>query len=128
MVDLLGWYHVVSTKRDDTQVAEMFRLNLPAGETYTLESGALEMNALVVKGAVAIDGSGLKDNLVFTDSFYIPGGSTVVVTAVENCSLYIGAAPCDGYGKPLWKMDKSLPIGDIHQITVGSGSREVMLR
>lgn len=127
-VDMPGWYHVVSTKRDETQVAEMFRLNLPAGESYTVESGALEMNALVVKGAITIDGSGLKDTLNFTDSFYIPGGSTVVVTATEDCSLYIGAAPCDGLGKPLVrKMDKTLPIGDIHQIHgEGSGTREVM--
>ena len=47
---------------------------------------------------------------------------------MEDCSIYIGAAKCEGYGKPfVRKMDMSLPLGDIHQIHgEGSGSREVM--
>jgi len=127
-VEQSGFYHVVSTKRDETDVCEMFRLNLPAGESYVLNSEALEMNALVIKGSATVEGAGLFDTLGHTDSFYIPGHSTVTVTAVEDCAMYIGAAPCDGYGKAMIrKMDRTLPIGDIHQIHgEGSGAREVV--
>lgn len=127
-IDKKGFYHVVSTERDETNVAEMFRLNLNRGDTYELVSGNLEMNALVIKGKITIEGCGLSDELNHLDSFYVPGQSKIFITATEECSLYIGSAPCDGYGKPLVrKMDFSLPIGDIHQIHgEGSGSREVM--
>ena len=127
-VDKKGFYHVVSTKRDETNVAEMFRLNLDSGDSYELSSDNLEMNVLVVKGKIKIDGSTLSDELNHLDSFYMPGKSKINITAIEDCSLYIGAAPCDGYGKPfVRKMDFSLPIGDIHQIHgEGSGAREVM--
>lgn len=123
-----GMYHVVAAGRDETQVAEMFRLNLPQGETYTLNSGALEMNALVTAGKITVCGSGLEDELEHLDSFYIPGDQSVLITAKEDCSLYIGAAPCEGCGKAfIRKMDWSLPIGDVHQIHgEGSGQREVM--
>ncbi len=123
-----GMYHVVSTKRDETRVAEMFRLNLEKDEVYTLVSGTLEMNALVTAGKITVCGGGLADELEHLDSFYIPGGLSVLITAKEACSLYIGAAPCEGYGKAfIRKMDWSLPIGDVHQIHgEGSGRREVM--
>ncbi len=127
-IDMPGWYHVVSTQKGDTKVAEMFRLNLEKGKQHILSSGNLEMNAVVVKGDIKIDGCGMVDILSLTDSFYIPGNSTVMITAESDCSVYIGAALCEGYGKPfIRKMDKTLPIGDIHQIHgEGSGSREVM--
>ncbi len=123
-----GFYHVVSTKRDETKVAEMFRLNLLKGQSYTINSEKLEMNGLVVKGAIKIAGCGIDDDLGHHDSFYIPGNSTLEVTAAEDCSVYIGAAPCDGLGKAfVRKIDMSLPLGDIHQIHgTGTGSREVM--
>ena len=62
------------------------------------------------------------------DSFYIPGDSFLNITAVEDTSIYIGAAKCEGYGKAFVRhIDFSLPVGDIHQIHGnGSGQREVM--
>ena len=122
-----GLYTVVSPKDGECQEVTMLRLNLKKGEKYTLSDEALEMNCLVTKGKVSLSGA-ISDNLDYLDSFYMPACTEVEVSAIDDCSLYVGAAKCEGYGKPfVRKMDMSLPLGDIHQIHgEGSGSREVM--
>ncbi len=122
-----GLYPVVTPKDGECKEATILRLNLKKGEKYTLSDTALEMNCLVTKGKITLTGA-IADSLVYLDSFYIPSRTAVEITAVEDCSVYIGAATCEGYGEPfVRKIDFSLPIGDIHQIHgEGSGSREVM--
>ena len=122
-----GLYPVVTPTEGECLEASIFRLNLKKGESYALSDDALEMNLLVTKGKVALSGA-LDDQLDTLDSFYVPSKTAVEIEAREDCSIYIGAAKCEGYGKPfVRKMDMSLPLGDIHQIHgEGSGSREVM--
>ena len=122
-----GLYEVVTPKDGECEEASILRLNLKSGDSYSLINDALEMNCLVTKGKIVLSGA-IADTLAYLDSFYIPSNTAVNITAEEDCSLYIGAAKCEGYGKAfVRKMDKTLPIGDIHQIHgEGSGSREVM--
>ncbi len=122
-----GLYPIVTPKDGECEDVTILRLNLKKGGKYTLTDGTLEMNALVTKGKITLAGA-ISDSLAALDSFYMPCKTAVEITAETDCSLYIGAATCDGYGKPfVRKMDFTLPIGDIHQIHgEGSGSREVM--
>lgn len=124
--DAPGLFHIVAPERGDTRTASARRLNLPAGETYTLETGGEEWDVLAVAGSASLSGT-LTGRLRRLDSFYLPGGSRVTVTAHEPLTLYIGGAPCDGIGMPLFRrFDPTLPVGDRHQIHgTGSGAREV---
>lgn len=123
-----GLQKVIVPERDETEVLGVDRLNLEAGEAYILSDSEREMNALLISGAAAVKINGEEHRLKKLDSFYIPSGIAAEITAEENTSLFIGSAPCEGFGKPLVrKMDFSLPIGNIHQIHgEGSGQREVM--
>ena len=122
-----GLHHVVNPKADECNVASIYRLNLKKGETFNLSSKDEEMNGVVTKGEITLKGA-LEDKLIKLDSFYIPGKTELAITANEDTSIYIGAAVCEGYGKPFIRhIDFSLPVGDIHQIHgSGSGQREVM--
>lgn len=124
-----GFHSVVNPETCECRMAQIFRLNLPAGSSHVLESGKLEMNAVVIYGAASLsENSDLNQEMDRFDSFYIPGETSVKITAKEDLVMYIGAAPYMGTGKTLFrKFDLSLPIGDIHQIHgAGSGEREVM--
>ena len=124
-----GFHRVITPDTCECHAAQIFRLNLPAGESYTLSSGDLEMNAVVIYGAATLGGHPvLSAEMDRFDSFYIPAQESVTLTAKEDCVFYIGAARYEGIGKALFrKFDLSLPIGDIHQIHgSGSGQREVM--
>lgn len=122
-----GFHHVVNPQKDACKTASIYRLNIKKGNSYTLNSKKEEMNGLVVKGHLTTQGS-LISELKKLDSFYIAGNSELKITALEDTSVYIGAAPCDGLGKAFVRhIDFSLPVGDIHQIHgSGSGQREVM--
>ena len=124
-----GFHRVITPDTCECHAAQIFRLNLPAGESYTLSSGDLEMNAVVIYGAATLGGHPvLSAEMDRFDSFYIPAQESVTLTAKEDCVFYIGAARYEGIGQALFrKFDLSLPIGDIHQIHgSGSGQREVM--
>ncbi len=123
-----GFFEVVSPQKSDCRAVYIFRLNLSAGKSYTLASGALEMNAALLAGRASVKSDGFDAVMEKLDSFYVPGNSTVEITAHEKIIMYIGGAVCDGFGKPFFrKFDISLPIGDIHQIHgSGVGEREVM--
>lgn len=123
-----GLHEVISPDFRDCVVSNILRLNLMPGQRFALESGAREMNALLVSGSAGIELDGHRMAMDKLDSFYVPGGHTVQIKAGgQGCAFYIGAAVCEGYGAPFFrKLDLSLPLGDIHQIH-GSGSmaREV---
>lgn len=63
------------------------------------------------------------------DAFYIPGGESVTITALEDCIFYIAGAVYEGIGHAFFRsFDLSQPVGDIHQIHgEGIGQREVMM-
>lgn len=125
-----GFHPVITPDSAECQQARIYRLNLPAGQSYVLESGDLEMHPVLISGAAHLDGHPqLTDSLERFDAFYMPGHQSVTITADQDCVFYIAAAVDEGYGKPFVRhFDASLPIGDIHQIHgEGIGQREVMM-
>lgn len=126
--DAPGMHKVVAPGLTKNKSAYIFRLNLRAEESYTLESGELEMNALLISGDAKLNGCGMDEAMTKLDSFYIPGGCTVQLKAgATGAVFYIGAGKHEGIGEVLFRrFDPTLPIGDIHQIHgTGSGQREV---
>ncbi|WP_409967827.1 TIM barrel protein [Bengtsoniella intestinalis] len=122
-----GMHKVVDPAFRDCEVSHILRLNLDAGDVYELNSEDKEMNAVMVAGSASLELEGQVYDMDKLDSYYVPGNTKVVFTAKEACSVYIGAAICEGYGKSFFrKFDLSIPLGEIHQIHGGgSGSREV---
>lgn len=125
--DAEGLHQCIQPGLQDCKAVHIYRLNLNKGSSYLLESGELEMNCVLLKGLAEITSSEFKEKMVKLDSFYIPGGMTVTIKALEECIFYIGGAVCEGYGKAFFrKFDQNLPLGEIHQIHgQGAGQREV---
>ena len=122
-----GLHKVISPEISDCRAVTVYRLNIDAGDKFLLKSGREEINALLVTGDIAAISTDVNAKMSQFDSFFIPGGYTIELTAAENSVLYLGASICEGYGKPFYrKFDLSLPLGDIHQVHgSGSGKREV---
>lgn len=122
-----GLHKCIQPGVQDCKVAHIYRLNLKAGDTTILESGELEMNPVLIKGRAEVSGGVFCEKMETLDSFYITGGMSVEIKATEDCVFYIGGAVCEGFGKPFFRrFDKSLPLGEIHQIHGhGAGRREV---
>ncbi len=123
-----GMNDVIVPYRDETEVLGVSRLNAKGGEKYDLYFEKEEINALIVSGDIVVFVDNNKYELQKLDSFYAPSKTKIIIEFKNDAVLYIGKAPCEGFGKPfVRKMDFSLPIGDIHQIHgEGSGQREVM--
>lgn len=125
-----GFHKVITPDTAECQEAQIFRLNLPAGQSYTLESGDLELHPVLIAGKAKLsDHESLDQEMEKFDSFYIPGQDKVTITALEDSIFYIAGAKYEGIGQPMFrKFDATLPVGDIHQIHgSGSGQREVMM-
>jgi 5-deoxy-glucuronate isomerase len=125
-----GFHPVVTPEDCACQETRVYRLNLPAGERYRLESGELEMHPVLIEGTACLSGhSELSQHMKQFDAFYIPGNDTVTICAETDCVFYIAAAVYEGYGKPFFRaFDKDAPVGDIHQIHgEGIGQREVFM-
>ena len=124
-----GFHAVITPENSDCKAAQIFRLNLAAGQSYTLETGKLEMHPVLILGAASLSPhDGLQQEMQRFDSFYLPANDSVTITAKEDCIFYIAGAVYEGIGAPSFrKFDPDLPIGDIHQIHgKGVGQREVM--
>lgn len=124
-----GFHAVITPETGPCRAAQIYRLNLTAGQSHTLETGALEMHPVLMSGAAALSPHpGLAGRMGRFDSFYLPAGASVTITATEDCIFYIAAAPYEGVGAPGFRAyDPDLPLGDIHQIHgKGVGQREVM--
>ena len=125
-----GFHAVVTPDTCSCKETQIYRLNLPKGESFRLESGALEMHPVLISGAVRLSGHPAFDrSMKQFDAFYIPGGESVEITAEEDSILYIAAAVCEGYGKAFFRaFEKDAPVGEIHQIHgEGIGQREVFM-
>lgn len=115
--DTPGLHACITPDVQDCKVLNFLRLNLRRGESYSVETGSLEMNFVLVSGAARVVCHHFTQDMGRLDSFYLPGKETVTVSASEDCCFYIGAAVCEGYGKPFYRaFDLSLPLGEIHQI------------
>lgn len=124
-----GFHEVIAPGKADCEQAFIYRLNLPAGEVFTLRTGDKEMNGACIKGSAQISCSDFQEDCDRLDSFYVTRDMEIVVTAKEDCVFYIGAAIDEGYGTPYFrKFDLTLPVGAVHQIH-GSGvsRREVFM-
>ena len=117
-----GFHAVITPDTCACQETQIFRLNLPKGESYHLESGKLEMHPVLIAGAAKLSDHALAREMKRFDAFYLPGGDSVTITALEDCIFYIAAAVYEGYGKAFFRaFEKDAPVGDIHQIH-GEGS------
>jgi 5-deoxy-glucuronate isomerase len=124
-----GFHAVITPQNSDCKVVQIYRLNLPAGTSYTLETGPLEMHPVLISGEAKLcDHKLLHEDMIKFDSFYLPAEEKITIYAVSDCIFYIPAAKYEGIGTVLFrKFDPTLPIGDIHQIHgSGVGQREVM--
>ena len=125
-----GFHAVITPETCECQETQVYRLNLPKGQSYTLESGASELHPVLITGAAQLSGHPvLGETMKRLDAFYLPGGETVTITALEECVFYIAGAKYEGCGRAFFRaFDISQPVGDIHQIHgTGIGRREVMM-
>lgn len=125
-----GFHKVITPDQSECQEAQIFRLNLPAGQSYTLESGELELHPVLISGwAQLLDHPELDQVMEKFDSFYIPGNDRITIQALEDAVFYIAGARYEGIGEAMFRrFDPDLPIGAVHQIHGnGSGQREVMM-
>ena len=122
-----GLHECVLPGVQDCREVNILRLNLQRNESRTVDTGGREMNFVLIYGAAHVKCNHFTRDMTRLDSFYLPGQETVTLTALEDCSFYIGAAVWEGYGRPFYrKFDLSLPLGEIHQIHGrGAGRREV---
>lgn len=124
-----GFHAVITPDKCACQETQIFRLNLPKGESYHLETGKLEMHPVLITGAARLSDHALEQEMKCFDAFYLPGGDSITITALEDCIFYIAAAVYEGYGKAFFRaFEKDAPVGDIHQIHgEGIGQREVFM-
>lgn len=125
-----GFHAVITPEASACKETQIYRLNLPKGESFELKTGSLEMHPVLIQGEAQISGhEKLCRTMKRFDAFYLPGEETVTLTALEPCIFYIAAAVCEGYGKAFFRaFEKDAPVGDIHQIHgEGIGRREVFM-
>lgn len=125
-----GFHTVITPETGSCRELHVFRLNLSTGESWSLESGELEMNAALIQGKAQLKGLQELEGIVMEqyDAFYIPGRTCVRIEAQEDCVFYIAGAIFENIGKAMFrKFDTSQPLGQIHQIHgSGAGEREVL--
>ena len=127
--DAPGFHRVIVPEKCECRAAHVFRLNLKAGQSHTLESGPLELNPVLIEGKAELSPHpGLETSMERFDSFYIPANEQVEIKALKDSVFYIGGAPYENIGTVFFrKFNPDLPVGDIHQIHgSGVGQREVM--
>lgn len=124
-----GFFEVVAPGKNDCRALYFYRLNLNRGDKFTLNSGKQELNTALIRGRADLKSEYFNESMVKLDSFYLPGNSEAKLTAVEDCTFYIGGAICEGKGSPFFReFQKDLPLGEIRQIHgQGPGEREVFM-
>lgn len=112
-----GLHAVADPSNSPFRTSHIYRLNLPAGDSFVLSVPGIELTASVIAGSVVLSHDSMEMLLGKCDSFYMPGGDRVTLVARSDAVLYVGGGPCEGHGlfyvRPL---DLSLPIGPIHQV------------
>jgi 5-deoxy-glucuronate isomerase len=112
-----GFHRVISPENSDCKTTWGFRLNLDAGDEYLLQDDLLELNGAIISGAASLQFEGESHMLSARDAFYLPGKHQIKILAINDLTIFMGGAPCEGKGKFLVrKYDLTLPLGNIHQI------------
>lgn len=112
-----GFYTVVSPENSECKTTWAFRLNLSRANDFELKNDKLELNGAVVSGDAEVTFGNESYQLGVRDSFYLPGGASVKITAKSGLVMFLGGAPYYGQGEFfIRKYDLTLPLGDIHQV------------
>jgi 5-deoxy-glucuronate isomerase len=112
-----GLHTVVSPGNSACKVTWIFRLNLLQGQQHILSHDELELNGVVIAGAASLTHEGESVRLAKCDSFYLPAGNTVALSAEEDVAILLGGGPYEGEGRFFVRpLDLSLPLGEIHQV------------
>lgn len=120
----------IAPGKQECEYSHVNRVNLDAGEQYTLESGEYEMFAALISGAAYVTVEGRFDEeMKKLDCFYLSGEQKCRITAKEACSFYVAFAKYEGIGETHFiTFDANAPLGDKKEIH-GDGifRREVYL-
>lgn len=112
-----GFHVVISPENSACKVTWAFRLNLLPNETYELTHDSLELNGGIVQGSLHVDHPSQKATLKKMDSFYLPAGDKVVLTAVDTVVIFLGGGAYEGVGEFfIREFDPDLPFGEVHQL------------
>ena len=125
-----GLHAVVTPNLCECQHARMYRLNLRAGQEFTLESGQLELHPVLIAGAAQLSGSPeLSQRMRQYDSLYLPGNERVTIRALEDCVFYIAGAEYSGIGQMFFHSFKKVCTSQQRHFVAGTGSdrRDVYL-
>lgn len=113
-----GLHTVISPANSPLRRTWVFRLNLAAGDEYTLGSPELELNLGIVAGRVRVELAGASHTLGRKDSFYLAGGDSARIEALEGPVMaYVGGARYAGVGSSfVRRFDPQLPLGTVRQV------------
>ena len=110
--DTSGWHEVISPENSQCSEVRIFRLNLKKHSVFEIGM-ELELTGVIISGKVSTSGETLEQY----DSFYLPGGTGITVTALEDSVIYLGGAVSDAPGEVFFMhFNRELPLGDIHQV------------
>ena len=113
----VGFHTIISPDNSACKITRIFRLNQGKDDTCTLLDEKLELNGIVIKGELKIISDSGAELLSRLDSFYLPSKEKVKMVFLEDSSVFIGGAPCDGKGEYFTrKYNASLPLGNIRQV------------
>lgn len=112
-----GFWEIVSPENSACKITWVYRLNLSKNREYKLQHDKLELNCALISGAVKMNHKDNSYELEKFDSFYLPAKESLIITAKEDCSIFIGGGIFEKKGEFFTRnYDLSLPLGDIHQI------------
>lgn len=125
-----GLQKAISPGKQECEFSHIDRLNLKAGDSYTLESGENEVfiSLIIGCGHVKVEGC-VDEQMNKLDCCYLKAGTQCVLTAAEDCSFYIASAKYEGMGETRFiKFDPDTPLGPYHEVHgEGKFRREVFL-
>jgi 5-deoxy-glucuronate isomerase len=112
-----GFHEIIAPENSACKITWIYRLNLSENSEYLLRNDELELNGVVINGAVKTGYGSESYDLDSFDSFYLPAKENLIITAKEASSIFIAGSIYENKGRFFTrKYDLSLPLGDIHQI------------
>lgn len=113
-----GRHKAVSPELQGCVFSHIDRLNLLAGETYTLESGENETFASLISGDGHAKAEGAFDEEMHKlDAVYLAGGGVCQLTAKETCTFYVAYAKYEGMGESRFlRYDPNAELGPCHEV------------
>jgi 5-deoxy-glucuronate isomerase len=112
-----GFHTIVDPDNSACKVTWIYRLNLSKGKPHALSNKKLELNGMIFKGKAIVEHKSESTELHVRDSFYLPAGESLKITALEDVHMFLGGGPYEGEGSYyVRKYDVSMPLGEIRQI------------